>query len=196
MRRILTSVFVFAMVATTAVVALATPAGACSCAPPTTEAEAFARADAVFIGSVEQIYDARTGNSNNPEVVVMRVSDVYKGDVTESQGVITSADGASCGFDFVVDEVYVVFAATTDRTDEGFYESALCDGTRLLGDDTPELDVTPGLPREGGPTVALIQDQLGHPRTSLFPEALIFVGVLGFILGLAAWFSRKRRPAI
>jgi hypothetical protein len=41
-----------------------------------------------------------------------------------------------------------------------------------------------------------IQAQVGNPRSSLFPEALIFVGALGFILGLAAWFSRKGRPAV
>ena len=197
MRRVLSFVFgfVFAMVATIAVVA-PTPAGACSCAPPSTEVEAFTLADAVFVGSVEQIYDARTGDSGNPQVVVMRVSDVYKGDVTETQGIVTSADGASCGFDFVVGEAYVVFSASTDRTDEGFYESALCDGTRLLGDDTPELSVAPGLPQAGGPTVALIQDQLGHPRTSIVPEMLILAVVLAFVLGLAGWFSRKNRPAI
>ena len=192
MRRVLSSVFVFAIAATSAITVAAAPAGACSCAPPT-EAEAFERADAVFIGSVEQIYEARTGDSTNPEVVVMTVTDVYKGDVTSTQGIVTAADEASCGRDFVIGEAYLVFAASAD---DGFYESALCDGTRPLGDQAPDLGVAPTLPQEGELTVARIQDQLGHPRTSLFPEALIFVGVLGFILGLAAWFSRKNRPAI
>lgn len=192
MRRVLALTFAFAIAATTAVAVAAAPAGACSCAPPT-EAEAFERADAVFIGSVEQIYDARTGDPANPEVVVMTVTDVYTGDVTSTQGVVTAADEASCGRDFVIGEAYLVFAADGD---DGFYESALCDGTRLLGDRAPDLGISPTLPREGELTVARIQDQLGQPRTSLFPEALIFVGVLGFIVGLAAWFSRKNRPAI
>ena len=68
----------------------------------------------MFVGSVEQIYDARAGTSANPEVVIISVTDVYKGDVTRSQGVVTAADGASCGYDFEIGEAYLVFTTNAD----------------------------------------------------------------------------------
>lgn len=188
---------VFAIIAAATVLVSATPAGACSCAGLDDDA-GFAEADAVFLGAVEQIYDARSGSSANPEVVVFQVSDVFKGTVTQSQGVVTAADSASCGYDFVAGGVYVVFGDTGAALDDGtaFYETELCSGTRLLDDTTPDFGVAPQPPLEGAPSVAQIQEQLGSPRDSLFPELFILAGVLAFVLGLAAWFSRKNRPAI
>ena len=200
MRRIWSMSFVFAVVAAATVLTAASPAGTCDCAAVATDAEAFERADVVFIGAVEQIYDARSGSADNPEVVVLQVSDVYKGEVTQTQGIVTRADSASCGYEFVTGEVYVVFANTGSLLDidPGFYETAQCDGTRLLDDQVPELGVTPALPAEGEPTVAQIQAQLGATRTSLVPEMLILAGVLAFVLGLAAWFRARtaRRSSV
>jgi len=198
MRRFTLSTTALALIASATILLTASPAGACSCTG-FTDQEAFGFADAVFIGSVSQIYDARSGSSQNPEVVLLQVSDVYKGDVDQVQAVTTPAFGPSCGFDFAVDEIYVVFGSVVglNDVDEGFYEANLCSGTRLLDNRAPEVDATASPPREGGPpTVAAIQDQLGVLRTSIIPEAIIFVSVLGLVIGLVAWFSRKSRPPI
>jgi hypothetical protein len=170
------------------------PAGACSCAG-FDDADAFAEADAVFIASVDRVYPARSGASDNPEVAIVHVSDVFKGTADEFQGTATPESGASCGFDFVTDEVYVVFASQNSGPidlDDGFYGVDLCGGTRLIAERDLMVDSPSTLPEPGGPpSDAAIRAQLGDPRSSLFPEAFIFVSVLAFILGLAAVFSRR-----
>lgn len=198
MRRFLSVSFVFAVIASATVLVAASPAGACSCPGGIDDATAFERADAVFLARVDRFHDARAGASDSPAVVVLRVSDVFKGDVDQLQGVATAAAGASCGFTFAPGVSYVVFASGDGsfELEEGFYEVDLCSGTRPLGDDAPAFAAGPTAPNEGEPTIAAIQDQLGDTRTSLLPEAIILVAVLAFVLGLAAWFSRKNRPAI
>jgi len=200
MRRFTLSTMVFSLVTAATIFLSASPASACSCVGFTDE-EAFELADAVFVGSVSQIYDARSGSSKNPEVAVLQVSDVYKGEVREVQAVTTPSFGPSCGFGFEVDGIYVVFGRVEgiNDVDEGFYEANLCTGTRLLDNRAPEVSATPAPAQDGDPpTVAAIQAQLGlgEVRESLIPEAIIFVSVLTLILGMAAWFSRKSRPPI
>ena len=194
MRRVLSSAFVFAVVASATAIAAAAPASACSCGG--TEL-AFENADAVFIGQVDRDHPARDGGS--VEVAIVQVSDVFKGDVDRLQGVASPVDGASCGYHLDVDGIYLIFATSAGLLDlePGFYETNLCSGTRLIDDSDLGFDAPAYAPNDAGPpTAAEIKAQLGDPRSSLFPEAFIFVGVLGFILGLAAWFSRKNRPAI
>lgn len=198
MRRVLSLSFVFALVASAGVLVTASPAGACSCGVGT-DATAFAQADAVFIAEVERIHDARTGDSGGPLVAILRVSDVFKGTVDRLQGVATPADGASCGFSFEAGVPYVVFASRSgglvDLEDE-FYEVDLCGGTRELADAAPTFDAPATSPNDAGPpSAAAIQAQLGDPRSSILPEMVIMASVLAFVLGLAAWFSRKNRPA-
>lgn len=196
MRRFTLSTFVLAIIASATIMLTASPAGACSCGGAE---QAFEFSDAVFIGEVERIHDARGGSSLNPAVVILQVSDVYKGHVDRIQGVTTPAFGAGCGFDFIVGEAYVVFGRSDgiNDVDAGFYEANLCSGTYPLDDTVPDIDAIPSPPRDAGPpTIAAIQDQLGNPRASIIPEAIIFASVLGLVLGLVAWFSRKSRPAI
>ena len=200
MLRSIAAVLAGAMTLTAALVLSAAPAGACSCAT-LDDGDAYEMADAVFLGSVDAIYPARSGGSANPEVAILRVSDVYKGEVDQLQGVATPAESASCGFDFVSDEVYVVFASKSGvlDLDEEFYEANLCSGTRLLSAGEFVIDAAARIPAPAGPpSFAAINDQLGTPRSSLFPEAFILVGVLSLVLGLAgvfSWRDTRRRQA-
>ena len=195
MHRFLSLAVVFAAITSASVIITSSPAGACSCAQ-VDDAAAFEDADAVFVGQVIRTHPARDGEP--VDVVILQVSDVYKGDVDRLQGVATSAD-SDCGYRLDGDGIYLVFATGDDLVDleDGFYETSRCSGTRLLVDDDLGFEAVVYAPNEAGPpSTADIRAQLGDPRSSLFPEVVIFGGVLAFILGLAAWFSRKNRPAI
>ncbi len=199
MTRHIATATLFALITGLALVLSASPASACSCAPADSST-AFADADAVFVGTPIEIFEARDGASTNPEVVIINVDEVYKGDVDEQQGVTTQASGASCGYEFEVGVPVVVFGSLDrpfDDMEEGFYGVELCNGTTRLADSTIEFESPPQLPNLGEPPdTAAIQAQLGNPRASLLPEALIFVGVLVGVLGLATAFTlRDRRRA-
>jgi hypothetical protein len=197
MLRSIASLLLGAMAISTALVLSAAPAAACTCTTGD-DGAAFKDADAVFLASVDAIYPARSGSSANPEVVILRVSDVYKGDVDRLQGVATPADGGSCGFDFVTNEAYVVFATLSGvlDLDDGFYEVNLCSGTRLLSEGEFVIEAAPKIPADNGPpTFAAINDQLGDSRSSLWPELSILAAVLAFVLGLAGLFSWRDQRA-
>ena len=198
MRRIAALSFVFTFIASANVLASAAPAGACQCAP-FDDASAFDVADAVFIGQVEALHDARDGGTGY-EVTVFAVSDVFKGSVDRNQSVATYLEQECDGAGFEAGETYLVYASLDvgegPTLEDGFYRAGPCSSAKPEA-EIADVDLpTAVAPTDAGPpSIAEIQAQLGDPRSSLFPEALIFVGVLGFILGLAAWFSRKGRPA-
>ncbi|MEQ8841697.1 MAG: hypothetical protein RIB98_12015 [Acidimicrobiales bacterium] len=199
MHRLLPLSFVFAIVLSTTVLASASPAGACQC-DPFDDDTAFEVADAVFIGQVERLHEARDGGSGY-EVALFEVSDVFKGDVVREQGIATYLADECGNGGFVAGEAYLVYASLDvgdgPALEDGFLLAGPCSSAKPLAEiDDVALPSAVAPADAGPPTAAQIQDQLGDPRSSLFPEALIFVGVLGFILGLAAWFSRKGRPAI
>lgn len=111
---------------------VASPAAACSCAEADTAAY-FADADAVFAGSLVsrevRRLDSWTQSSGDPALHVFEVETVYKGEVHEQQGVISAADGASCGLEPSGDGPYVVFATRDAGPAEGQYRAGLCGGT-------------------------------------------------------------------
>ncbi|CCG05515.1 hypothetical protein [Blastococcus saxobsidens] len=127
---------------------LAAPASACSCTGGTT-AEFFARADAVFTGSLGSRSVDRPpgpiGSSTDPALHVFAVDTVFKGTASERQGVVSPESGASCGLELTGDGQFAVFAtrdATLGETPftplaEGQYAAFLCGGTTEL---TPALE--------------------------------------------------------
>ncbi len=195
MRRFVPLTVAVSMIASIAVLATASPAAACSCVE-VDDAVAFADADAVFVGQVTREHPARDGG--DVSVVIMTVSDVFKGDVDRQQAVVTPE--TDCGLDFIGNGTYVVFARDTTTSDQftledGFLLADLCSGTRLATDGDLGFTATASVPNDAGPpSSAEIKAQLGDPRSSLFPEALVFVGVLAFVLGLAAVLARRGRP--
>src|SRR5436309_1256102 len=61
----------------------------------------------------------------DPVEVVFDVETVYKGTPTKTATVSTVASGASCGYEFIADRRYTVFASAH----EGKLDSGLCQGT-------------------------------------------------------------------
>ena len=101
------------------------PASACSCIE-LTPAEAFERADAVFVGEVTT-FKVRSGpfgkSSIDPTTVEFAVSEVWKGPRQESMTIRTVRSEVSCGFEFDEGLKYLVYAR------DG--QTGLCDRTAL-----------------------------------------------------------------
>ena len=110
---------------------------ACSCIPPRPPLEALARADAVFAGQVVSISEPKglfgswLASSTDPVAVEFRVNAVWKGEIYEKIFIKTAWSSASCGFEFVLDEQYIVYAR------EGW--ASLCSRTKSIGKASEDL---------------------------------------------------------
>ena len=134
----LRSLVVIVVAAATTVLTSGEQASACSCAVQTEEA-AFETADAVFVGQLVGVRTppGDTWSSMDPERFVFDVSEVFKGEVSARQSVVTARDGASCGLELSVGGTYVMFATATSREWElepGEVVSGLCNGNRAVSD--------------------------------------------------------------
>jgi hypothetical protein len=125
------------------------PAAACSCMA-VTDAEAFDMATAVFVGEVIDYQPpppSDTMSSTDEAVWTFGVSEVFKGEVTTVQPVVSAVFGASCGLEIERQGEYLVFASDASNS-EFRYNTGLCTGTRSTSAGAPDLAVasTPPLP--------------------------------------------------
>ncbi len=155
------------------------PACACSCAGLTNATQLAARADAVFIGTVQGVGTPGVlmRTSSDPVVATIKVDAVYRGDVASRVEVATPVWEGSCGVTFRRGVRYVVYADREPGTWEGAgaapYYTWLCSGTAPLdaAGDTPygEFDAT----------------VLGPARSPRAGAELGPAGSLGWALGVA-----------
>jgi hypothetical protein len=142
---------------------IATPyrAYACSCLPPRPPLESMANSDAVFSGKVVRIdsEDAVIMSSADPVNVVFEVSRVWKGDEKGAIALSTARDSASCGYDFVVGEEYLVYANISDTG----LTTGLCSRTMPLSSAGEDLAVL------GEGTIPV---PLSEPTSSAIPWVL------------------------
>ncbi len=89
------------------------PARACKCVVPPAPAEALHAATAVFEGRVTSITEApaRAGQPATQWLVRVHTTRAWKGVETEDVSVLTPKDTAACGFTFMPDESYLVYAS-------------------------------------------------------------------------------------
>ena len=117
-------------------VASASSAAACSCAAEENFPTRLRNADAVFIGELAEIRPARWAlSSSAPTRFIFEVDTVLKGEVYETQSVLSTSSEASCGIDLTVGGPYLVFsradagdAVSGMRTGELF--TTACSGNR------------------------------------------------------------------
>lgn len=112
----------------------AQPAQACSCLASTDE-ESFARADAVFRGSVVGYQPPPAQpimSSGDPAIWTFSVTEVLKGDVATTQPVVSAVSGATCGLELPHQGEFFVFASRRDLAGQpsAQYHAHLCGGTR------------------------------------------------------------------
>ena len=89
-----------------AAIALPTDALACSCARPQPVPDALDDATRVFVGSVTDIEDVDAFHQR----VTFRVTEHFKGSAVESVELVTAKSSVMCGYPFVEDGSYVVYA--------------------------------------------------------------------------------------
>ena len=167
-------------------------AQACSCVGFTDD-EAFEAADVVFVGSVVDVDDpGMVDSSLDPKRYTVEVSDVYKGEASARQDVVTAVEGASCGADLgggpwlvfgraVVDGQESVDGEPDART--GDVRTSLCSGNRAVA-----VDVVPasfGSPRApAAPDTTLPTDAPTSGKNST-AGLLVLIGVV-VIVGTGA----------
>jgi hypothetical protein len=154
------------------------PAWACSCAVFSKPRLAHA-ADAVFTGTVARVTDNQSGH-----LVNFDVDTVYKGPVNPSIDVQTGLGGGDCGFDFVVDRRYTVFAFGSNGT----LSAGICGAPVRGAIDPNAYGLGPGSRGFHRPVTGL------HRPLSVW---LVVFSVIAFAIAVAAMVvvARRRRRA-
>jgi len=172
-----------------------TTAHACSCMALTPD-EAFAQADAVFVGELVQVRRPTVMMSSMDESrFVFDVSAVYKGAVHHTQSIVTASDGASCGLELSVGTTTVVFAREEGfeiSPEPGEYAAGLCDGTASLESmEIPASFGSPGAPLAGSSPIGDDDGALSMLARNWY----WFAAPLLVIVGALVIIRRQRRPA-
>ena len=217
MRRALVPLLLLVSAALVPIV-VAHPAAACSCGS-TTDEKAFAASDAVFTGEVLASTTRRTpgtlGREDGAVVRTVAVTRVFKGDVTRTLLVATSA-GSTCTTGFESGGPVLVYAHVLHRParlpyDHASHTTDLCGGSRPLdarpvptsfgpGVEPTALETVTPLPVEPDPPPAAMPAR--DPRSSSATGGLSWwvtaaAAVAAAAVGAAAGarFSRRRTSA-
>lgn len=204
MKRLVAWLFVALVLALSTVVSDARPAGACSCVG-FSDADAFARADAVFVGTVVGYEPpAQPGSSADPALWTFEVRQVYKGEVTRTQQVVSEVSGASCGLEIPRSGEFLVFADTRTSGPSpvpaaGQFYAGLCGGTRALSKGVLEPGLaSPHAPVPVSGVVPGAQARTEHGSSSRDLRVIWVVGatvVASLGLGLVLLVLRRRPGA-
>ncbi len=178
----------------------ASPAAACSCAG-LTPAQAFERADSVFVGEVTS-FRVKSGlfgqSSIDPTTVDFTVMEVWKGPQQRTLTIRTVRSEVSCGYEFVEGLQYLVYAL------DG--QTGLCDRTALtiqaaedlasLGEGWKPGRAGVGASGSSGDDSAGMGSPLGSSGCGAASDSTAAdAAVLGLLAG-AAVLSIRRRPRI
>lgn len=133
---------------------------ACSCVVPEEPLVALEKSTAVFTGKVVDMKEPKglIISSADPVTVTFEVESSWKGTLGNKVKLNTALSSASCGFEFVDGESYLVYAYASDKGDSGELAASLCSRTVLLssaGDDLKALGpgASPEPPTESPGTV-------------------------------------------
>ena len=145
---------------------------ACSCVAPGQPAVELENATVVFAGRVLAL-ETPGGpivSSADPVKVKFQVQEVWKGPVQSQLVVSTSRSGATCGYEFVQGQVYLVYSGGTPSE----LTVSLCSRTRPFA--TADEDFT-ALGNGSPPTVETVEQS---------PRAQMPIIAIGIIVGVAA----------
>lgn len=185
--KIVRTLLLVAVVASSFVVMAATQAFACSCVPPRPDDKAVKDAEAVFTGTMVDSKVKELGFSRAEWTFA--VDTVYKGDVSARQVVHSHTQSSACGLVFDKGKRYAVFAYEGDPSMAASAELSTnsCMNTRPL-DESKELKLKPvrAFAEDSGIPHGDVQTQI--PLWQLVLGAIAFVAV---ILGVLAVFRRS-----
>jgi hypothetical protein len=189
------------------IIAQPRPAFACSCMIPGPPEEALEQAAVVFAGRVVQARRAPAGGAVNTADLLpytFEVSEVWKGQVNSTFTIGSPMSSASCGYEFVLEEEYIVYAYEA----EGVLQTGLCTRTAPLasaeedlaalgegeaplpGDDPVLVDPMPASP--AGPEVQGEVDNAPSPLAVIPVWAWVILPILLASAVLAVPLMRRR----
>jgi len=133
----ITKVLLFCLLLMSMVVGSTGQALACSCVIPDSPAAEMTRATAVFAGVVSLTWRPAGGVSrgNDPVTVTFQVTQTWKGPRDQTLTVTTAGDSAACGYNFVLDQAYLVYA----HGDNDELSVTLCSRTAPLANAWEDL---------------------------------------------------------
>ncbi len=157
---------------------------ACSCIQPSPPQESLEQATAVFAGRVTNIEKPFISTSSlDPITATFDVSQVWKGDITQTVAIRTAQDSASCGYPFELGQEYIVYA-WADPDHPGELNTGLCSRTNLLFQAQEDVQAL-------GQS---LQPAVDEPENnSILRISLMGVIVLAVALGIHE-YRRKREP--
>lgn len=125
-------------------IAASSPAYSCSCVQAPAPAEALKQADAVLLGKVIDIQD---GPGPYHITAKLSVTKIWKGEKDFSAKILTTSDGAMCGFYFQEGKTFLIYAY---KNQEGRLETNNCTRSALAeraSQDLAFLTTQPGVTR-------------------------------------------------
>ncbi|MDF0728527.1 hypothetical protein PY093_17980 [Cytobacillus sp. S13-E01] len=153
---------------------------ACSCLqPPPVEVE-LERKTAIFSGKVIKIEDTTTFNQSSGDLlkVIFEVKSSWKG-INQPQAIVyTTRDSASCGFNFNLNEDYVVYA----YSEEDKLMTGLCERTKSLDIAQEDLKAL-GEGKEPSKDLDFFKESTKEQNNNTYygTIALIIIAILGIV---------------
>ena len=161
---------------------------ACSCMAPGSVQEELDRSSDVFSGKVIDIKDINklklTQSSADLMEVIIEVKEIWKGSNQPEVTVYTERDSASCGFEFALNQEYLVYA----NEDGGQLRVSLCSKTALLSSAGADLNEL------GKGEIPIPQEEKAPEETD--NNNLLFImigGGVGLAVGMAIAFFMSRK---
>jgi hypothetical protein len=166
---------------------------ACSCIQPPAPDEALANSTAVFAGQVTEVAAPGDRGGPDPVVVTFAVSRGWKGADKPTIVVNTSGSSASCGFEFVQGQEYLVYATEN----EGHLQTGLCSRTSLLASAANDLAVLGDgtVPAGGGAETPVTLPDTGATANSYLVPAVLGGGLLLIVVMGSVMITRRRGDA-
>lgn len=158
---------------------------ACSCVEPGTVKEELTRSSAVFSGKVIDIVDKKKNSlvqsSADLIAVLIEVEESWKG-IRQNQVVVyTERSSASCGFEFTINNRYLVYANVND----GKLKASLCSRTTLLSLANEDIDE---LGEGEKPTEQVSIDMTTETTSNIY----IYISLLIVFLLLGGLYMKRR----
>ncbi len=172
---------------------------ACSCIQPGIAIEELNSSAIVFSGKVVDIKDenedADIQSSADLLAIKFQVNESWKGVEETEVTVFTPRDSASCGFNFTLNEEYLVYA----HEGEGSYHVNICSRTAPLASASADLV---DLGKGEKPTIVIQHEEQDHKQEEVVEGdsggnnfLIISIAVFGIVIvgiGIALWFFKKR----
>ena len=156
------------------IVILSSLVNACECTGSVPTKDAYDMATSVFLGKVVDIDKSAIMLGNAGEVkYTFDVLNVWKGENANLIEVYSGFDSASCGYEFKLDEEYLVYTYES----EGKLLTSICENTRLLSEASDEVNELNKLAEYR----SIDNNSPGWKNSNLVIYAIIFILALVFV---------------